>query len=60
MNATFLRDIMSAVDSFGTITSVTAFDNDIYIDGTTYEVYGEKPFRLTLNFTDKENNNDTI
>lgn len=54
MNAELLRAVMGAVEDFGEITKVTAIDNDVYIDGKTYEHFDEKPFNLSLNFKEKE------
>ncbi len=57
MNAEVLRTAMQMADKLGHVTKVNAFEKNIYIDGETEE---GKTFHLTLQFEEKESDNDTL
>lgn len=50
MNADILKTVMEMTEQLGKITKVSAFDNNIYIDGETED---NKTFHLTMLFEDK-------
>ncbi len=55
MNAELLKKVMEMADKIGAVTKVSAFDTNIYIDG---ELPDGKLFHLTVNFVEKEGNED--
>jgi hypothetical protein len=57
MNAETLKTAMQFADKLGRVTKVNAFDNIIYIDGETED---NETFHLTLQFEEKEKDNDSL
>lgn len=57
MNADILKTVMEMTEQLGKITKVSAFDNNIYIDGETED---NKTFHLTMLFEEKESEDDTL